>query len=99
MQKARIYQPAKTAMQSGRAKTKSWVLEWQPAAPMKPDALMGWSGMQDTTRQLKLQFASCEDAVKYAKEQLLDYEIQLPHGAKTKPKAYADNFSFNRIRA
>ena len=32
--RARIYQPAKTAMQSGTAKTKTWLLEYEPdAAP------------------------------------------------------------------
>ena len=33
---ARIYRPAKTATQSGRAKTRHWVLEMEPDRPRTP---------------------------------------------------------------
>lgn len=98
MQKARIYQPARTAMQSGRAQTKLWVLEWPPAKPMPVDPLMGWTGMQDTTRELRLEFSSREEAIEYAKKQSLDYDLCLPHSTKSKPKVYADNFRFDRVK-
>lgn len=94
--KAKIYQPAKTAMQSGKAKTKQWVLEYTPMAPMTPDPLMGWNTMSDTTRQLQVKFDSQEAAEAYAKQKNLDYEVLPPKHRAVKPKAYAANFAFER---
>ena len=45
--RARIYQPAKTAMQSGTAKTHQWVLEFAPASEREVDPLMGWTSSSD----------------------------------------------------
>jgi glycerol kinase len=99
MSKARIFRPAKNAMQSGRAKTRQWLLVWEPQEPMPIDPLMGWNGMNDTTREICLRFPTKEAAVEYAKKQGLDYEFSDPHERKPKIRPYADNFSFNRIRA
>ena len=60
---ARIYRPAKTAMQSGEARTKEWVLDFEPAAAAERDPLMGWSSSSDTLAQVRLEFASKEEAV------------------------------------
>ncbi len=98
MPKARIYQPAKSAMQSGRAKSRGWVLEWEPAHPQPVDSLMGWTGMQDTTREVKLDFATCQHAIEYAQKHGLSYEVAEPHAPRSKPKAYADNFRFDRVK-
>ena len=96
--KVRIYRPAKTAMQSGVGKTKQWMLEPVSREPMSSDPLMGWSSMKDTTRELRLRFVSCEDAVRYAKENALEYAIETPCERSVQPKSYAANFAFGRIR-
>ena len=95
---ARIYKPAKTAMQSGRAKTKEWVLEFEPAAAKRPDALMGWAGSADTGGQVLLRFASQGEAIAYADRHGIAYALAEPHAARVRPKAYADNFKFDRVR-
>jgi len=94
MAEAKIYQPSKSAMQSGRAKTKSWVLEFVPAAAKKPDSIMGWSGSGDMLSQIKLKFPTQEDAESYAKRQGLSYHVVMPHAAKLHIKTYSDNFKF-----
>jgi hypothetical protein len=98
MPQARIYQPTKTAMQSGRAKTRLWVLDYEVATPRTPDPLMGWTSAADTLNQISLKFETLEEAVAYAKKRGLDYTIAEPHQAKFKPKSYADNFRYDRPR-
>ena len=44
---ARIYKPAKTAMQSGTAKTREWVLDYEPEQPREIEPLMGWTSSGD----------------------------------------------------
>ena len=66
MARARIYRPAKTAMQSGRALTQCWILEYEPATPRQPDPLMGWSSAKDTLNQIKLRFPTLEEAQQFA---------------------------------
>ena len=92
----RIFKPAKTAMQSGRAKTKDWVMEFEPADASTPDPLMGWQGSSDTRRQVHLHFHSEEDAVAHAKKHGYSYTVQRPKERRIKPKAYADNFAYGR---
>jgi len=99
MQKpARVYKPAKTAMQSGRAKTREWLLEFEPAAAKRADALMGWAGSTDTAGQIRLHFASQEEALAYAAQHGIACEISTPQSVRVRPKAYADNFRFDRVR-
>lgn len=93
----RIYKPTKTAMQSGRGNIKSWIMEFEPIDANTPDSLMGWSGSADTSRQVKIPFDSKDDAVAYAKKHGYAYTIQEEKIRRIKPKAYADNFSTNRI--
>jgi hypothetical protein len=94
---ARIYRPARNAMQSGKGKTKDWVLEFEPRAAKRPDPLMGWSGSSDTLGQVTLYFASLEEAQAYAKRCGLDAIIAAPQSPKLKLKAYADNFKYDRV--
>ncbi|RED50987.1 ETC complex I subunit [Aestuariispira insulae] len=93
----RIFKPAKTAMQSGRAKSNSWVMEFEPRDAVRPDPLMGWSGSADTSKQVRLSFDSREDAVAYAEKHGHSYTIHEERSRKIKPKAYADNFAYHRI--
>jgi hypothetical protein len=68
MAQARIFRPAKTAMQSGRGRTRTWVLEYGPATPRLPDPLMGWASAQDTLNEVHLRFPTLEEAVAFAKK-------------------------------
>jgi len=95
--RARIYQPPKTAMQSGRAATQQWVLEFEPSAPRLPDPLMGWIGGGDTQEQVRLHFETRDEAVAYAERNAIAYDLELPQPRRVKPKAYADNFRHGRI--
>lgn len=95
--RARIYQPPKNAMQSGWAKTHTWVLEFIPITPRRADPLMGWIGGADTQAQVRLTFASRDEAVAYADRNGLVYEVELPVTRRVKPKAYADNFRYGRV--
>ena len=90
--KARIYQKPKNAMQSGRAGTERWMLEFAPAEARKADPLMGWAGSGDTQRQLRHGFPSREAAVAYAEKYGIDAEVMPTPVRKLKIQAYADNF-------
>ncbi len=92
----RIYRPAKTAMQSGRAGTRDWVLEPTDETARRPEPLMGWSAAGDTASQVRLRFASREDAVAYAKRNGLAYTVREPAARPVRPRAYADNFAYGR---
>ncbi|MBN8806421.1 MAG: ETC complex I subunit [Sphingopyxis sp. 65-8] len=90
--KARIFQKPKNAMQSGRAGTHRWFLEYAPAEARKADPLMGWAGSGDTQRQLRLSFATRDEAIAYAAKNGIEVEV-MPTPVRTlKIQAYADNF-------
>ena len=95
--RARIYQPARTAMQSGTAKTHQWVLEFAPASEREVDPLMGWTSSSDMKSQLKLWFDSEAKAVAYATRNGIAYRLEQPHQPKRRGIAYSDNFKFNRV--
>jgi hypothetical protein len=95
---ARIFKPAKTAMQSGRAGAQQkWVLEFAPSSRKEADPLMGWTSSDDTRRQLRLTFETREEAVAYAEREGIAYLVEEPAARKVQSKAYADNFRFDRI--
>jgi|SRR5579872_2395305 len=98
MARVRIFKPSKTAMQSGRAGTLDWVLEYAPATRRDPDPLMGWSSAKDTLNQVRLSFETLPEAVAFAKKNQLDYVVIEPQERSVKPKAYADNFRYDRVR-
>lgn len=98
MPQARIYRPAKTAMQSGRAETRYWVLDFAPLTPREPDPLMGWSSAKDTLNEVRLKFDTLEEAIAFAQKRNIDYVVSLPHEPRFKPKSYADNFRYDRVR-
>jgi hypothetical protein len=93
---ARIYRPAKTAMQSGRAKTFEWVLEFEPASARKVDPLMGWTSSDDMNSEIRLTFGSREEAVAYAQLHEIPFQVIEPQDRKQIIKAYADNFAPGR---
>ncbi len=94
---ARIYRPARTAMQAGAGNTRDWVLEFEPAAPDVIDPLMGWTGSTDTQAQVRLRFATKDEAVAFAEKRGLAYRVFEPKEATLKPKSYADNFRHDRV--
>jgi len=96
--RARIYRPAKTAMQSGTAKTENWVLEYAPNSAREIDPLMGWTSSSDTQTQVKISFESKEAALDYARANGIDAQVQDPKQRKhnIRPGGYGDNFATNR---
>src|SRR5713226_3695459 len=99
MARARIFRPAKTAMQSGTAATRQWVLEYEPASKREPDPLMGWSSARDTLNQVRLRFDTLDEAIAFATRKGLDYSTVEPHARTLKAKSYADNFRSDRVRS
>ena len=96
--RARIYQPAKTAMSSGTAKTKHWVLEFAPASARSVDPLMGWTSSSDTQTQVQMKFDTKEAAMDYAEEHGIDAIVQAPNKRKPNIRAggYGENFATSR---
>ena len=93
---ARIYRPAKTAMQSGKAKTSDWRLEFEPASARTQDPLTGWTSTTDMNGQVRLSFETKEEAVDYAERHGIAFRLHEPQDAPLILKAYADNFATNR---
>ena len=95
---ARIYQPARNAMQSGQAKTRNWVLEFAPEAPKRIDPLMGWTGSGDMRGQVRMTFPSLEAAIDYAERHGIPHRTETPHKRKPviRPRGYGANFAFDR---
>lgn len=99
--RARIYQPARNAMQSGMGKAKNWVLEFAPASEREIDPLMGWTSSDDTQTQVKLRFDTREAAEAYAQSKGLDYDVIAPKSRKPviRPRGYGENFATDRRSA
>ena len=93
---ARIYRPAKTAMQSGTAKTGHWLLEFEPERPQWRESLMGWMASAETERQVSLRFETLEDALAYARERGIAFQVEQPPRQQRSRQSYADNFKPGR---
>ena len=91
---ARLFQEAKNAMQSGKAREGRWVLEFESHARRRPDPLTGWSGGADTQAQVSLNFDTLEDAKAYANKKGLTISILPAHERKIRPRNYTDNFRY-----
>ena len=89
---ARIYQRARNAMQSGRARAGEWILEFESARARRPDPLTGWTGGAETQEQVRLTFPTLEAAQAYAARNSIDAHILPPEQPRLKLQAYADNF-------
>lgn len=93
---ARIYSPAKTAMQSGQTKTGHWVLEFEAEAPRKIEPLMGYTSSSDMRSQVKMTFESKEAAIAYAEKEGIAFTVSEPKKAKRRQMSYSDNFNYHR---
>jgi hypothetical protein len=94
---ARIFMPAKTATQSGTARSNLWVLEFDPETPRQVEPLMGWTSSADMKSQIRLRFGSKEDAVAYAERNGLAYRVEEASVTKRKIQSYSDNFKSSRL--
>lgn len=96
--RARIFQPAKTAMQSGMGKAKNWVLEFAPAGGKDIDPLMGWTSSADTQQQVRLRFDTRDAAEAYAQAKGIEYDVVEPKARKPviRPRGYGENFATER---
>jgi hypothetical protein len=92
--RCRIYQPPKSSMQSGRGKTHSWILEYEIETARRPEPLMGWTASADTLNQVKLRFATQDEAVAFATREGLSYSVEQPKPHRVRPRNYADNFRY-----
>ena len=94
---ARIYRPNKSAMTSGRGNTKAWVLEFvKPGARRSADPLMGWTSIDDTSGQVRLEFDTQEQAVEYAQREGMTFRVEEARERKRLVKTYSENFAFDR---
>ena len=93
---ARIYKPAKTAMQSGQAKAKDWVLDYEPEEPRVVESLMGWTSSGDMKSQLRLRFSSKDEAVAYCERHGIPYQVAEAKKTARRGMSYADNFASTR---
>jgi hypothetical protein len=89
---ARIYQMPKNAMQSGRARTTVWILEYEPVRQQQADPLTGWAGGDATATQLRMSFPTLEAATGYAEREGIAFHVVAAPERKLKLQAYADNF-------
>ena len=89
---ARIYKPAKPATQSGRFRTRLWVVEHEPHSRQQADRLIGWIGSDDTDNQIRLHFPTREAAIAYCEKEGHTYSVSDPHARIVRPKSYAENF-------
>ncbi|QIQ86537.1 ETC complex I subunit [Erythrobacter sp.] len=87
-----IYQQPKSAMQSGKAKTDTWVLEFERSEALRPDPLMGWAGSGDTQAQVRLNFPTKDAAKAYAEKYGIPARVHQTPPKRLKLQAYADNF-------
>ena len=92
----KIYKPSKTAMQSGKGKTKKWLAEYISEFDTVKDSLMGWNSSIDTKSQIKIFFETKEQAISWAKKNNYQYFVEEPKTKKIKPKSYSSNFDFKR---
>ena len=95
---ARIYKPARTAMSSGTAKTREWVLEFVPSSAREIEPLMGWTSSDDTQSQVKLQFETKEAALAYSKDKGIDAIVSAPkiRRVNIRQRGYGENFATDR---
>jgi hypothetical protein len=93
---ARIYRPARNAMQSGKGKSKSWLLVHEQTTPRGIEPLMGYTSSSDTTQQVRLSFATLEEAEAYAQRNGIPYTVQPAHDPTPKRVSYPDNFRADR---
>jgi len=92
--KVKIYKPSKNAMQSGKANSSQWVMEYELETPRVAEDKMGWVSAGDTLSQMKIKFDSKDEAIGFAKKEGFEYSVNENHQRKLKPRNYVDNFKY-----
>jgi NADH dehydrogenase ubiquinone Fe-S protein 4 len=94
---ARIYKPTRNAMQSGTANVKDWVLDFEPESPREVEPLMGWTSSADMKQEIRLRFATRQEAIAYCERNSIPYQVFEPNEQPPRRGlSYADNFAFGR---
>lgn len=93
---ARIYKPAQNVMQQGKAGSRDWVLEYIPVQRRVIEPLMGWTSSGDTRRQVRMNFATKDEAIAFATDNGIAFRLDEPNATKIRPKSYAENFKYGR---
>ncbi len=93
---AKIFKPARNAMQSGKGKVGQWLLEFEPEMPQTTDPVLGWTSSADMKQQLRLVFDTKEQAIAYAEREGIAYWVEPEPPVRTQRKAYSDNFKWGR---
>jgi hypothetical protein len=88
----RLFQRSKNAMQSGKARSDEWILQFESQRPKRPDPLTGWAGGAETQEQVTLSFPTLEAAQAYADKYGVAYHLVPPSERKLRLQSYADNF-------
>jgi len=88
---ARIVETDRRTTQSGKAGLGRWTLEFERSQAQRPDPLTGWNGSGDTRTQVRLTFATKDDAIAYAERHGLAYHVVPAAPVSLKIQAYADN--------
>ncbi len=96
---ARIFKPARNAMQSGKGKAERWMLTYEPEVPLAVEPLMGYTSSADMKRQIKLHFDTQEEAVAYAQKNGIPYQVFEPHQDARRKISYSDNFRYGRLQS
>ena len=97
--KARIYPVSKSATQSGRGKTQTWMLEYELESQRRPEPLMGWTAADDTLAEVRLKFATQDEAVAFAIAKGIEYTTSQAKGRIVTPRNYVDNFKYKPVAA
>ena len=93
---ARIYRPSPNAMQSGKGKSKKWVLVHEPSVAREIEPLMGYTSAAETQTQVRLSFETLKEAEGYARANGIPYSVQPAHSSVPKRSSYPDNFRSDR---
>ena len=93
---AQIYRPSKTAMQSGKSNSNTWILEFEPTSARKVEPLMGYTSSTDMQSQIKLSFETKELAVDYASRNGIEHRVIEPHETTRRKVTYSENFGYDR---
>jgi NADH dehydrogenase (ubiquinone) Fe-S protein 4 len=93
--KVLIFKPSRTAMQAGKSQTKQWALKFN-TAPKWENPLMGWTSSNDAVQGIIMNFNTKEEAMRYAEDQGLTYEVKDPFEAIITPKSYSSNFTYSK---
>ncbi|WPY00465.1 NADH-ubiquinone oxidoreductase subunit domain protein [Candidatus Trichorickettsia mobilis] len=89
---ARIYKPAKVATQSGENQTE-WVLEFIPNKEDKfIEPIMGRTTSRNMMDEVRLKFSNLEEAIHFATNKNLQFEVIPLQPRKIIKKSYASNF-------